>query len=84
MAKQKIRDWIRKRLCKKNSFKMVLTYSVDTGKMSNRLVCNGEGCDPKIILGTLRLITHDIVEQMIKEGKMVKIEKPKGETPYIG
>ena len=84
MVKQRIRDWIRKRLCKKNTFKMVLVYNVDTGKMSNRLVCNGKGCDPQIILGALGMVTKDFVKQMIKEGQMIKIDKSEAETPYIG
>lgn len=83
MVEQRIRDWIRKRLCGKNSFKMVLTYNTNTGKMSNRLVCRGEGCDPSIILGALGMVSKDFIKQMVKEGKMVKVEKPKVETSYI-
>jgi len=84
MAKQQIRDWIRKRLCKRESFKMVLTYNAETGKMSNRIVCRGEGCDPQIILGALNLVTSDFVEEMEKEGQVIKINKSEAETPYIG
>ena len=84
MAEQKIRDWIRKRLCKKNSFNMKISYDMNTGKLSNRLIYNGEAGDPAVILGALDLVIRNLTELMAKEGKLVMVKKPEVEPSYIG
>ena len=84
MPEQKIRDWIRKQLCKKDTFHMNISYEMNTGKLSSRLIYNGEAGDPAIILGALGLITHNLTELMAKEGKLVMVKKPEVEPSYIG
>lgn len=83
MTKQRIRDWIRKKLLRNNTFKMVITYNYESGELSHRLVCKGEACSPKIILGTLNLITDDLVSQMEEEGQIERVEHQTSDPTYI-